>query len=318
MCFDRFLLVYIDPIRLPTEKAHGQQIVNTLASIKKLGIKTHIFLPFRKESSKIPEDFLSHYGIYPGPITFLPVPDHLELAQKMPSFINKFLFVLHRVLLALLAFSRLNNQKNCDKKIIILTRDIITGGILSFIKRKNHRIFIEVHDLPNGFKSLYSWIFKHFNGIVAITGNIKKRLVAMGIKTGKIAIIPDAVDPSKFFMPKEYQKFRQAFLMKHFPQNHDEIRNIIAYGGHLYPWKGTDILAKAGDYFDEKTLFLFIGGHAKDIERTKLLVKNQKAKSLFLGMVPPKDMPSYLSLADILVLPNSGLYRISKYFTSPP
>lgn len=90
------------------------------------------------------------------------------------------------------------------------------------------------------------------------------------------------------------------------------------YAGHLFEWKGANVLLDVARNFQnkEKILFVFVGGTEVDVKKFK-----EKAAGLdnvlILGQRPRKEIPLYLKSADVLVLPNIAKDKISEFYTSP-
>jgi glycosyltransferase involved in cell wall biosynthesis len=93
----------------------------------------------------------------------------------------------------------------------------------------------------------------------------------------------------------------------------------IGYAGHLYPWKGVDLILEAVRALQD-TRGLIVGGHDRepDLARLKQLALDLDCASriVFTGQVPPPDVPARLREADVLILPNRQS-AISTDFTSP-
>jgi glycosyltransferase involved in cell wall biosynthesis len=96
-------------------------------------------------------------------------------------------------------------------------------------------------------------------------------------------------------------------------------RAHVVYAGHLYPWKGVDVLLDAVARLPRVTCTI-VGGHPGESDLLRL---QHRAASLavsdrvrFIGMVPPAEVPAHLAQAHVLVLPNipSG---VSERYTSP-
>jgi glycosyltransferase involved in cell wall biosynthesis len=94
---------------------------------------------------------------------------------------------------------------------------------------------------------------------------------------------------------------------------------VVAYAGHLYAWKGVDVLLHALALLPEAS-GLIIGGHAAepDLDRVKRLAKELgiRDRVTFSGMIEPGQVAERLASARILVLPNPAS-AISTRFTSP-
>jgi glycosyltransferase involved in cell wall biosynthesis len=94
---------------------------------------------------------------------------------------------------------------------------------------------------------------------------------------------------------------------------------VVAYAGHLYPWKGVDVILDALARLPEVE-GLIVGGlqGEPDLDRVK-----QRARQLaieqrvrFTGSVAPPMVASLLQQATILVLPSRATHISSRY-TSP-
>ena len=98
-----------------------------------------------------------------------------------------------------------------------------------------------------------------------------------------------------------------------------DARPLIGYAGHLYPWKGVDVLVEALTRLPDAEAII-VGGHPAEGDLTRL---GRLASSLGLaeritltGQVPPAEVSTQLAGARILVLPNTRT-AISERYTSP-
>src|SRR5262249_964159 len=93
----------------------------------------------------------------------------------------------------------------------------------------------------------------------------------------------------------------------------------IGYAGHLYPWKGVDLIIETGTTLQD-TRALILGGHEQepDLQRIKDFAVELDCASrvTFTGRVLPPDVAARLREADVLVLPNPAS-AVSSAFTSP-
>jgi glycosyltransferase involved in cell wall biosynthesis len=96
-------------------------------------------------------------------------------------------------------------------------------------------------------------------------------------------------------------------------------RPIVAYAGHLYAWKGVDLLLRALAQVPgvDGTI---VGGHEREPDLARLRSLSATlglgARVTFTGQVSPPEVPAWLAAADILVLPNPAS-AISTHATSP-
>jgi glycosyltransferase involved in cell wall biosynthesis len=287
-------IIYIANARIPTEKAHGIQIMKMCESFAKKADELELVIPRR--INWIKKGPFDYYGIEKCfKIKKLPCLDlipldrfigHLSLWIESITF---NFFVLPYIFL-----------KKAD---IIYTRDKF---LLPFVLFKKNVIF-EAHAFPKNY-FLYSPFLKRLNRVVVITQKLKSLFVAQGISADKILVAPDGVDIKKFNI--QYSMF-EARKKLNLPQD----KKIALYTGHLYKWKGVDVLLETAKQI-QSILFVFVGGTKRDIESFK-----QKAKRLnnvlIAGHKPHPEIPYWLKAADVLILPNSGKENISKYWTSP-
>jgi glycosyltransferase involved in cell wall biosynthesis len=94
---------------------------------------------------------------------------------------------------------------------------------------------------------------------------------------------------------------------------------LIVYAGHLYPWKGVDLLI---DMLGSTSTFRvrIVGGQPgeRDRERLEALAaeRHVAGRVEFTGWMPPSQVAAELARADLLVLPNTQSH-LSERYTSP-
>ena len=318
--------IYFANARIPTEKAHGIQIIQMLSAFAnfqfsisnfqtnpKLKIqnpKVDVELIIPRRFNKIKEDPFEYYGIERNfklkkiPCLDLIIFDkyigHLGLWIESVSFFISVIFYL--------VFSLIKEGRVPE---IIYTRDKFLLPLTIFWKN----IFFEVHALPRNY-FIYSLFIKRLKGIIVITSFLKEFLIEKGVSPQKIMIAPDGVELEKFDIECSKTEARKKI-------NLPEDKKIILYTGHLYKWKGGALLLEAARKFETlnpkfETLFIFVGGTKEDVKSFKFQVLSFKIDNvLVVGHRPYSEIPYWLKAADVLVLPNSGKEDISKLWTSP-
>lgn len=172
-------------------------------------------------------------------------------------------------------------------------------------------VFIyEAHEIREKKCFWCSYMLKNVNKIIVLTSFIKDTFIKkFNVDENKILVASDAVDLEKFNVEISKENARKNV-------NLSPDKKIVMYTGHLYDWKGVQILADANRFLKKNVVVVFVGGKSNDLKKFKL--KNSKYKNiLILGQKPYKEIPFYLKSADVLILPNSGKKKISKYYTSP-
>jgi len=186
----------------------------------------------------------------------------------------------------------------------LYTRDELTGIFFE-------KYILELHDLSVKLFSFRRKLFSKAELIFTLTNLMKQELIAnYQIAEDKIFVSPDGVDLEKFNLNITQVEARKRLNL---PQE----QKIILYSGHLYPWKGAQILAEAAKQV-EGTCY-FIGGTEKD--HNNFLQTNHElinsGKVVAPGFRSHTEIPYWLAAADVLVLPNSGKETISARYTSP-
>ncbi|MDX9893228.1 MAG: glycosyltransferase [Patescibacteria group bacterium] len=294
-------IYYIANIRIPTEKAHGLQITKTCEALGNSGVQVKLVVPTRKNYELAKEDPYDFYNVSSSfkikkifsldPRFLLAAPAGIYIK------VQSLLFIIS--LIPYLLFNR-------QKFDVLYTRDEILLPVLQLFSKS---VIWEAHNLSS-HRTNYVRYWHKCHKIFAITSKLKIELVKLGVGEDKIEILPDAVDLDVFEkVTQSPVQLRQEFKL---PVD----KNIIVYTGHLYDWKGTQVLADAANELSDNEVVVFIGGTQQDIERFKEK-NNQQKNILILGQQLHKKIPAYLKAADVLVLPNSANREISVNYTSP-
>jgi glycosyltransferase involved in cell wall biosynthesis len=143
-------------------------------------------------------------------------------------------------------------------------------------------------------------VWKNVQGYVAITHGIIEHMESRAGSRAHAAVIPDGVRVAKgaSALPSE---------------------PVVGYAGHLYAWKGVDVLLRAAVNVPAARL-LIVGGHEQepDLARLQNLASELgiAERVTFTGLVEPARVAGLLARAQVLVLPNPAS-AISTHFTSP-
>lgn len=275
--------IYINCSRVPTEKAHGLQIMKMCEAFAATGkVKMELWVPSR--INEIKQDPFEYYGAKRNfTIKKVPCIDFIVL----DNFLGPVAFWLTELsFLFFVSFYLLASRGN-----IIYTRDKFPAFALALF---GHNIFYEAHTIPARF-----FLIGRAKGVITITERLKGVFVGHGIGHDKILVAPDGVDISGFDIRETQEECRKKLAL---PQD----KKIVLYTGHLYEWKGVDTLIKSTEYLSDGILVYIVGGNGKNVPNV-----------IFMGHRSHKDIPYWLRAADVLILPNSAKYDISKYWTSP-
>lgn len=286
-------LIYVTNSRIPTEKAHGAQIMKMCEKFSNL-MPVKLIVP--NKTNYLNQDPFTYYGIQRN-FKIETVPS-LDLGGKTRKF-ARFLFLFDLFIFAV-SVSIFGNIK---KKDLVYTRDYT---LLPFLSSKKN--IVEIHDIPKR-TAVFVRALNNASLIVAITFGIKNKLVSLGIDEKKIIVCPDAVDLESFDINVSKIDARNKLFL---PVD----KKIVLYSGQLYSWKGAEVLAEATKYFSPEILTVFVGGTEPWVSTFNN--KYNKGDNIRVIHAQKKDLvPFYLKSADVLVLPNSGKEAISAIYTSP-
>ncbi len=292
MPFDPPTLIYLATIRLPTEKAHGLQIMKTCEALAGRGVELRLLVPKRKNI--LSGSAFDFYQIKQNfKLDFVPCVDAINW------LIGRFGFWLTNW-----SFYR-QAKKFFTPNALFYTRDLLLAMALT----RDHKPFIyEIHSLPEKASKHHIRVWQSASGIVVISDGLKNQLIAWGVSESKITVARDAVEVEKFQIAESKHDCRQKLNLPLDGQ-------IVVYTGHLYAWKGAGILAQAATILPQATQVYLVGGTNEDVARFKTLYT---APNLHIvGWQPHAQMPFWNKAADVLVIPTSGKEKIGAVYTSP-
>src|SRR3989338_284835 len=285
-------LIYIANIRLPTEKAHGIQIMKMCEALSNQDLDVELLVPRRiNDLLEDPFDFYQVKRIFK--ITRILCFDLVSFEKwRIGFFVSTLSFLFFTKIY--LFFREYD---------ILYSRELLTG--LFF---RNY--FFELHNFLQKPGRFYKFLIFKPRTIFALTGFLMDNLKKTGIADKKIMILPDAVDLAEFSPSLDREGARKKLNL---PLD----KKIIIYTGSFlfYKWKGIGSLLDAGKLLKDDFLFVLVGGHPWEIRKLKerpiplnvLLVSYQKHEII----------PYYLKAADIFVIPNEKGDAISEKYTSP-
>ncbi|MDB5194403.1 MAG: hypothetical protein JWN50_417 [Parcubacteria group bacterium] len=287
---DKFF--YVANIRLPTERAHGIQIMEMCGAFADAGLDVQLVVPRRHTSVK--EDAFVYHD----------VKKNFSVKRLWCIDATRFgrfgFFILMMTFNKAMFFYMLKNRQ-----ALFYTRDAFTAWWLNLFGR---RVVWEGHMGHGGF--FIRSIIRHGVKIVVITEGLRDLYVSLGAKADQIIVAADGADLKRFDIDLSKEAARKALGLP-------EDKAIILYKGSLEAWKGAGTLAESAEFMNTNDLlFVFIGGTPEDVTEFKKRFARMTNISI-LGNRPRRETPVYQKAADILVIPNSAKEDISKLYTSP-
>ncbi|NQU83608.1 MAG: glycosyltransferase [Parcubacteria group bacterium] len=232
-------LIYIANARIPTEKAHGLQIMKMCEQFSGLECGVELLVP--KRINKLKQSPFDFYGV--GKSFEIKKVFSLDLLP-FEKFFGRLAFYIQNISFAkCAAFYCLFKKED-----IIFSRDLFSALILSFFGKK---VCYEVHDsVPINFWT--KRFLKNISKFVSTNNYKKQELIDnFGIDPEKILVAPNGVDLELFDVEKSKQECRAELNL---PLD----KKIILYTGNTYGWKGVDILAQADNFLENSCLVQII------------------------------------------------------------
>jgi len=283
------IILYVAHVRLPTQKAHGLQIVKTCEALASSGARVVLIAMLRNGSTA--EDIYETYGVKTRfMIHTINIPK-LYWLGKIGFWLSEFIFALYAW--------RYFRKENTD---VAYSRDELP---LLFAPEK---IFIAYEAHTPRWNVFTRKVTRRVNAFFTISHGLKNFYEEKGVPTELMPVVPDAVDISVFQDLNFPQECRKRLKIP-------EYKKIITYTGHLYPEKGAHILAEASSYIANEADVYIVGGLFSDVKSFQGMYGGSRLH--IIGQRPRGEIPLWLCASDILILPNVGTNRTSAEFTSP-
>jgi glycosyltransferase involved in cell wall biosynthesis len=311
-------ILYLADVRFPLERANGIQTMETCHALARRG--HDVSLVVRPDTHSPARDPLEYYGLPPQ--AGLHIDRAPVTGPALARRIGYLSFACGRAL-------------GVTRNDVIMTRDLGVASLLLALPRtiraplvyESHGYapavaaalpaLVETATAPSPAKlrrlaKREARVWKSAEGYVAITAALADEMRARHGARERWIVLHDGVR----IVPGARFNAEHRSLV---PRAAAPYSPIVAYAGHLYPWKGVDVLLEALARVPSAQ-GLIIGGHPEesDLGRLKALAGRLGIASRveFAGIVEPSRVHELLQRADILALPNPES-AISTRFTSP-
>lgn len=290
-------IIYVENVRIPSERAHAYQIVQTCAWFARLGHDVTLVNPDRASGKDVFKAYDLESNIF----------KHITLGSVDPLSwkwfpLKRIAFVLQRYFFVRVLRSWARGQTadvwyTRDPAMIDALRDVQTA-----------RWALELHDAPDANSARWERIKGSVAVYIAISRGLLNWLKKKGINA---AWAPDGFDP------KEIESLKTREIARKFLELPEDAF-IAIYTGTFYPWKGVDFVVRAWAKTPSNAHLVLIGGPETDKKRIEQCVDpNVLSRVHLLSMMPRRDAISVLSAADVGLLTTSPDFAIGRDFTSP-
>jgi len=147
-------------------------------------------------------------------------------------------------------------------------------------------------------RALETWALKRADHVTCICEGLRQDIVARGIPSSKVTVIPNAVDVDTFtFCSPAEADLRQSLGL--------DGHRVLGFVGSFYAYEGLDLFLDAAaalrrDHPDIKVL-LVGGGPQEKALRAQASALGIEDAVVFTGRVPNREVQRYYNLIDLLV-----------------
>jgi glycosyltransferase involved in cell wall biosynthesis len=303
-------ILYLADIRFPIERANGIQTAETCHALAARGHSIALFV--RPDIVRPPRD----------PFRFYDLQSSARLEVKRARVYGAAGLRRAAYLTQALAVSA-SMVRRYD---VLMTRDLgIASAVLRLPRAARPPVVYESHgfapvfaetiqDLVSGataataskrrrLSNREQRVWRQAEGYVTTTEGLRQELEKQFGTRAALATIPNG---TRLRAPRGFARAKVSGLP------------IVAYAGHLYKWKGVDVLLRALALLPH-VRGVIVGGHPleRDLERVKHVARelNVNDRVTFTGAVESSRVAAYLENADVLVLPTVD--TPSARYTSP-
>lgn len=283
-------LIYIANARIPTEKAHGVQIMKTCEALGKEKVDLELWLPKRKQSGALANtNAFEFYGCKEVfRIKKISTIDLLEMTDRIGGKLDILAYCVQELSFVLAILFQNYNHRT------VYTRSLMVAAAIKLFRRG--RVFCEVHDFPRKkiMQFFFCWLLERFDGVVVVSAGLKN-VLNLNNKT-PVAVIVNAADTEK------YQHIDKNKARKHLSLRNED--KIVVFTGTITQGRGVFTLLNAAMLLKNTNIkFILVGrldvNYEEKLEKFKRSLKNVQ----LVGYVTPTEIPFYQVAADILVLP---------------
>jgi glycosyltransferase involved in cell wall biosynthesis len=311
-------ILYFADIRFPLERANGIQTMETCHALARRGHDVQLVV--RPDTHTPARDPFEYYGV--------PASTRL-VVERAPV---RGPLVARRIGYLAFAAARTLGATRAD---IVMTRDLTVAALLLRLPSRPPLVYESHGYAPEVAAALptlvstatapvasklarlsrrESFVWRRADGYVTITSGLACAQNARFGARARVAVVPDGTR-----IPSSGTRRQRPGRVDGAGPAGPAAPCTVGYAGHLYAWKGVDVLLEALVQLPGVRC-LVAGGHDQepDLARLKALAARLGIESrvTFTGHLPPSEIPGILARADILALPNPAS-AISTHATSP-
>ena len=148
------------------------------------------------------------------------------------------------------------------------------------------------------------WVFGHAAGIVTVSQSLRHILLGMGLPESKIAVTPNAINPSRFKFDGDPGLVRDSLGLTG--------QVVVGFVGSMRRWHGIELLAEVIPDIvrtEPRCSFLIVGeGELLAEFQERVRAAGCGDRVVFTGRVAHDEVPRYVAAIDIGLMPSSNHY----------
>ncbi|MBX3083719.1 MAG: glycosyltransferase [Anaerolineae bacterium] len=301
---------YLANIRMPTEKAHGLQIMQNCEAFVQAGADVTLMVARRVNTTAMKQvsDVYAYYGVAPHfRIERVPCLDLMQIGtwfERIAFPIQSLTYVL--VLALTLVFRRAD---------VYYSRDLLTLLVLSLFKPRRQLVY-EAHQLSASRIGvlLQSWCARRVGLVVAVTGTLAEKMRQRGAKNAMVAHDGFRIERFADLPDRSAAREQLKIALDAF---------VIGYVGQLQTLamsKGMDVLIDAiAALRDFPISFCIVGGPPATIEELRRYWEAKgldPARFIPAGYVSPPQVPLHIRSFDVCAMTMTWS-EFFAYYASP-
>jgi glycosyltransferase involved in cell wall biosynthesis len=301
-------LLYLSLMRFPTEKAHGLQIMQNCEAFAQAGHAVTLWVTSRRNTPSMAAvlDPFAHYNVEPC-FTIQRVPV-LDLMPYWRGRLERLAFYLVQATYLISALMMLLRRRDD----VYYTRDEWVALLLTLLKPRRC-VAYEAHQFKAG--RLGGWlqqaVCRRVGSVIAVTRPLADDLIAHGADPSAVLVAHDGVRAARF---ADLPTRGEARAVLGWPQD----AFIVGYLGRLTTLnmeKGVGALVDALAQVEGAALAI-VGGpdDAAEAYRRRWLAHGLPSERfLYVGSVPPAQVPTSLCAFDVAAMPFPPQRHYARY-----
>ena len=160
-------------------------------------------------------------------------------------------------------------------------------------------------------RALETFALRHADRITTICDGLRDEIVARGVTSDRITVVPNAVDAEEFGVDGVPDTALRARLGLN-------DKTVVGFAGSFYAYEGLDLLIEAlaqlAPARPELRLLLVGGGPQDENLKAMAAERHLSDRIVFTGRVPHAEVPRYYGLIDLLAYPRRSM-RLTEIVT---